>query len=188
MSKDKLGARAKIRAFLEANVGKVVTTHEISEVAGIRDYQRRIRELRNEEGMQIQSYKDRIDLKPNEYVLASLKRLPAIERGIPNQLRMEILERNGFTCQLCGRTGGDADPADPARKVRLVIDHETPIEQGGTNDKSNLRVLCTACNQAKANIQPPTETAKNLLARIRKQSRSVQKEVYEALQLKFGNF
>ena len=131
MSKDKVGARAKIRDFLEANVGKVVTTQQISAVAGIRDYQRRIRELRNEEGMQIKSYKDRIDLKPSEYVLASLDRFPSVERSISNQLRMEILERNGFTCQLCGRTGGDADPSDPARKVRLVIDHEIPIEQGG---------------------------------------------------------
>lgn len=187
MSKDKGSGRAKIRAFLEANVGKVVTTQQISEVAGIRDYPRRIRELRNEEGMQIQSYKDRVDLKLSEYVLVSIERLPAVERSVSNQLRMEILERNGFTCQLCGRTGGDADPSDPTRKVRLVIDHEIPIEQGGTNDRSNLRVLCTACNQARANIQPPTETAKNLIARIRKQSRSVQKGVYEALNRTFGN-
>ena len=186
MNKDKVGARTKIRAFLEENVGKVVTTQQISEVAGIRDYQRRIRELRNEEGMQIQSYKDRLDLKPSEYILISLKRLPAIERGVSNQLRMEILERNGFTCQLCGRTGGDEDPSNSARKVRLVIDHEIPVEQGGTNEKSNLRVLCSACNQARSNIQPPTESAKNLIARIRKQSRSVQKEVYEALNRTFG--
>ena len=137
--------------------------------------------------MQILSYKDRLDLKPSEYLLASLERLPAIERGISNQLRMEILERNGFTCQLCGRTGGDPDPTNAARKVRLVIDHEIPIEQGGTNDKANLRVLCTPCNQARANIQPPTETAKNLLARIRKQSRAVQKEVYQALHRTFDN-
>lgn len=162
-----------------------MTTQEIGEVAGIRDYQRRIRELRNQEGMQILSYKDRVDLKPSEYLLISLERLPAVERNISNRLRMEILERNGFTCQLCGRTGGDPDPSDPARKVRLVIDHEVPIEQGGTNERSNLRVLCTACNQARANIQPPTETAKNLIARIRKQGRSVQKEVYEALRRTF---
>lgn len=187
MTKSKVGARARIRDFFEANVGKIVTTQQISEVAGIRDYQRRIRELRNEEGMQIHSYKDCIDLKPSEYVLVSLKRLPAIERRISNRLRMEILERNGFTCQLCGRTGGDVDPCNPTQKVRLVIDHEIPIEQGGTNDRSNLRVLCTACNQARANIQPPTETAKNLIARIRKQSRPVQKEVYEALRRTFGD-
>lgn len=163
-----------------------MTTQQISEVAGIRDYQRRIRELRNEEGMQIQSYKDRLDLKPFEYILISLERLPAIERGVSNSLRMEILERDGFTCQLCGRTGGDADPSNPARKVRLVIDHEIPVEQGGTNERSNLRVLCSACNQARSNVQPPTESAKNLIARIRKQSRSVQKEVYEALNRTFG--
>lgn len=185
MKRRKVGARDKIRAFFEANVGKIVTTHQISQVAGIRDYQRRIRELRNEEGMQILSYKDRIDLKPTEYILVSLERLPAIERSISSQLRMEILERNGFTCQLCGRTGGDPDPSALNRKVRLVIDHEIPIAQGGTNERNNLRVLCSACNQARGNLQPPTETARNLLARIRKQNRSVQKEVYEALRRTF---
>lgn len=185
--KKRSGARPRIRAFFEANVGKVVTTHQISEIAGISDYQRRIRELRNEEGMQILSYKDRMDLKPSEYILISLERLPAIERSVSNQLRMEILERNGFTCQLCGRTGGDPDPSDPSRKVRLVIDHEIPAEQGGTNERSNLRVLCTACNQARSNIQPPTETAKNIIARLRKQSRSVQREVYDALHRTFGD-
>lgn len=29
-----MGARDKIRAYLEGNVGKVVTTHQIREVAG----------------------------------------------------------------------------------------------------------------------------------------------------------
>ena len=164
-----------------------MTTQQISEVAEIRDYQRRIRELRNEEGMQIQSYKDRLDLKPSEYILISLERLPVSERDVSNRLRMEILERDGFTCQLCSRTGGDTDPSNPTRTVRLVIDHEIPVEQGGTNEKTNLRVLCSACNQARSNIQPPTESAKNLIARIRKQSRAVQKEVYEALNRTFGD-
>jgi len=57
----------------------------------------------------------------------------------------------------------------------------------GVHYRANLRVLCTACNQARANIQPPTETAKNLITRIRKQGRSIQKEVYEALRRTFGN-
>ena len=56
-----MGARDRIRKFLEENVGKVVTTHQIGEVAGISDYQRRIRELRNDEGMQIKTFHDRDD-------------------------------------------------------------------------------------------------------------------------------
>ena len=181
-----MGARDKVRAFLEANVGKVVTTHQIQEVAGISDYPRRIRELRNEEGMQILSHHDREALKPGEYLLESLDRVPAIERSISPQLRNEILERNGFTCQQCGAGAGDPDPYTPGRKVRLHVDHIVPLSQGGTDDRDNLRALCSTCNQGKSNIQTPTESTLNILARLRKAPRNVQREVYEALYKTFG--
>lgn len=180
-----MSARDKLRDFFEKNIGKIVTTNQLSEVAGIRDYQRRIRELRNEEGMQIHSHVDRHGLKPGEYILESLERMPVIARGISPQLRNEILERNGFTCQLCGAGPLDIDPYDPKRKARLQVDHLVPISQGGTDDRENLRVLCSTCNQARSNIQMPNETALNLLARIRRTSRAVQREVYEALNRSF---
>lgn len=180
-----MGARDRLRTFFESNVGKVVKTQKLSEVARINDYARRIRELRDEEGMQILSHVDRHDLKPGEYILVSSKRLPTLGRGISPQLRNEILERNGYTCQLCGAGPGDTDPFNPNRKVRLNIDHIVPVSQGGTEDKDNLRVLCSACNQGRANIQTPTESAKNILARIRRSPRSVQREIYEALKRTF---
>lgn len=180
-----MGARDRIRHFLEENVGRVVKTDDIGKVAGIRDYQRRIRELRDEEGMQISSHIDRHDLKPGEYILESLQRIPAIARGISPARRMDILERNGFTCQLCGAGPGEADPTNPSRKIRLHIDHITPIVQGGTDDRENLRVVCSSCNQARANIQTPSESAVNILGRIRRQPRSVQKEIYESLKRQF---
>jgi 5-methylcytosine-specific restriction endonuclease McrA len=70
-------------------------------------------------------------------------------------------------------------------KVRLHIDHIKPISQGGTNDKSNLRVVCSACHQGRANIQSPSETVLNLLARIRKSSKASHREIYEKLKKKF---
>jgi len=182
----KVGARTKIRAYLESNVGKVVTTHQIREVAGISDYPRRIRELRDEEGMQIRSHHDVLTLKPGEYLLETLDRVPAIERSISPQLRNEILERNGFTCQQCGAAAGDPDPYTPGRKVRLHVDHIVPIAQGGTDDRDNLRALCSTCNQGRGNIQTPTEGTLNILARLRKAPRNVQREVYEALHKTFG--
>jgi len=181
-----MSAKDRIRSFFVANVGKIVTTHQIRDVARISDYQRRIRELRNEEGFQIKSYKDRHDLKPEEYILETLDLLPVIGRGISPQIRNMILERNGFTCQLCGSAAGDPDPFNPDKKLKLQIDHIKPISQDGTDDPSNLRVLCSACNQGRSNIQPPSETALNLLARIRKASRPVQREIYEALKRSFG--
>ncbi len=97
-----MGARDRIREFLIANVGKVVTTQKLRKVGGISEYARRIRELRDEEGYPIKSHVDRADLKPGEYILETIDRKPVIARGISPQLRNEILERNGFTCQLWG--------------------------------------------------------------------------------------
>ncbi|HRF37445.1 MAG TPA: HNH endonuclease, partial [Saprospiraceae bacterium] len=128
-----MSARERIKQFFQENVGRVVTTGEIAKIAGINDYQRRIRELRNEFGMKIRSNVDRADLKPGEYLLESLDLDPAIERSISLQLRNFILERNGFTCTICGASAHDYDDLDPTKKVRLHIDHIIPLSQGGTN-------------------------------------------------------
>ena len=68
-----MGARDKIREYLITNVGKVLTTQKIRKVAGISEYARRIRELRDEEGFQIKSHVDRADLKPGQYILETLE-------------------------------------------------------------------------------------------------------------------
>jgi hypothetical protein len=180
-----MGARNRIRTFFEAHLGIVLTTQQIRDVAGISEYARRIRELRDDEGMQIKTHIDRADLKPGEYILESMERKAVIGREISPQLRNEILERNGFTCQQCGAGPGDPDPFNPSRKVRLHIDHIIPVTQGGTNDKNNLRVMCSACNQAKSNIQIPSESALNILARIRRLPKTVQREIYDKLKVKF---
>jgi hypothetical protein len=178
-----MSARDRIRNFFEANLGRIVTTHEISEVANIRDYQRRIRELRDLEGLQIKSHNDRPDLRPGEYILETIERLPAFEHGISARTRAEVLARNGFTCQWCGRGPGDVDPINPNRKIRLHIDHINP---DGGNDKINLRALCSACNQGKSNVQPASEKARDIIARLRKVSRSEKQEVYERLKQMLG--
>lgn len=181
-----MSARARIKKFFEENVGKVITTRELSEIAGIHDYQRRIRELRNEYGLKIRSHVDRADLKPGEYLLESLELDPAISRNITPQLRNQILERNGFTCQQCGASAHDVDDLDPTKSVRLHIDHIVPLSQGGTNDAENLRVLCSNCNHGKSNVQALGDTALNILARLRKSSRAVRLEVFEALKKEFA--
>ncbi len=181
-----MGARDRIRKFFENRVGQVVTTKQIKRIARISEYARRIRELRDEEGMQIKSHHDRHDLKPGEYLLESVERIPVVGRGISQQLRNKIFERNGFTCRLCGGCSADPDPFNPSRKLRLHIDHILPISQGGTNEEGNLRVLCSACNAGRSNIQVPSESALNILARIRRMPRTEQKEVYRALKKSFG--
>ena len=45
-----MAAIDRIRKYFLDNIGKILTTEEIGNVAGISDYPRRIRELRDEEG------------------------------------------------------------------------------------------------------------------------------------------
>lgn len=178
-------AKAKLRTFFENNVGKIVDTNTLREVAGINNYARRIRELRDEEGMQIRSHIDRSDLKPGQYVLESKERLAKASREISPQLRTEILDRDGYTCQLCGAGPTDRDPNNSSRKIRLHIDHIIPKSQGGSDDKDNLRVLCSTCNQTRSNISSVSESSLNIIARLRKCPRKVQREVYEVLKRTF---
>lgn len=180
-----MSAKGKLRSYFEEHVGEILETGTLRTVAGTSEYARRIRELRDQEGMQIRTHRDRLDLKPGQYVLESLDRLPAFSRGISPALRLEILERNGFTCQCCGIGPGDPDPSALGRKARLQIDHVKPLTQGGTNASENLRVLCTSCNQARSNVQSASETAVNLLARIGRAPRAVQCEVYQKLKQRF---
>lgn len=181
------GARAKIRAFLEEKVGHVVTTDQIGRIAGIHDYQRRIRELRNEEGMQICSHVDEASLKPGEYLLKSLERLSVAKHAVSPQARVRALEHFGSTCRLCGASAGDIDPYSPGRTVRLHVEQSTANGLDMTAGRVDLCVLCSICGRGKRNSHPPTESSLDILAHIRKQPRTVQKEIYRALKQSLGD-
>src|SRR5262245_33952483 len=97
------GSRAKILAFLLENVGRVVGKDEIRKASGdATEWARRLRELRDEFGYQVLSNKDRRELKPGQYLLETDVRLPVLPRSISNETRSFVLERNGYTCQMCG--------------------------------------------------------------------------------------
>jgi 5-methylcytosine-specific restriction endonuclease McrA len=62
---------------------------------------------------------------------------------LPAQLRFSILQRDGFRCRYCGRTGGDPG-------VVLHVDHVVPLAAGGVTREDNLRTACEECNLGKA--------------------------------------
>lgn len=110
----KKGARAKLREHFLTNIGRVMDSDELREVAGgITEWARRVRELRSEEGYQIQTHNDRGDLRPGQYILEDPKPIPAFERAISKETRAYVLDRNGFTCQMCGAVAGEPHPYDP---------------------------------------------------------------------------
>ena len=184
--KDSTGARAKLRKHFLANIGRKMRVEELRKVAGgITEWGRRIRELRTEEGYKILTNNDRSDLHPGEYLLLDRKPQPAFQRSISKETRALVLDRNGFTCQMCGAAAGEPHPYDPSRKTRLHIGHIIDKSQGGGDDPSNLRAICSVCNEGASNVTLVRPTASKLLAQIRRAPGDQQVEVLKWLIAKF---
>jgi 5-methylcytosine-specific restriction endonuclease McrA len=186
----KPGSKERIKRFLLKNVGRVVTSHQIRDAAGrsVSEWARRVRELREDEGWPILTHNDSASLKPGEYLL---ERQPpqrtqvAFSRSISAKLRAQVLDRNGFTCQMCGLAAGDTDPVT-GRKVRLHIGHIKDKSLGGKDELSNLRALCSTCNQGAKNITAEKPGRVWLLSQVRRASQDDQLAVFEWLRRKFG--
>lgn len=56
------------------------------------------------------------------------------------KLRFEVLKRDGYTCQYCGRQ---------TPNVVLEVDHVIPRCEGGTDEMMNLVTSCWECNRGK---------------------------------------
>ncbi|KOR22809.1 HNH endonuclease [Burkholderia cenocepacia] len=56
------------------------------------------------------------------------------------ETRKRIAVEQQFVCRGCGCTW---------LPWRDEVDHEVPLEQGGSNDDSNLQLLCDDCHKAK---------------------------------------
>ncbi len=180
------GAKKRLLTFLLANMGRVIEGSELRAVSGnASEWARRVRELRDEQGYQILSHRDRADLKPGQYLIETDQRLPAFPREISKETRAYVLERNGYTCQMCGLAAGDPDPFDPKRKVRLTLGHIIDKSKGGIDSPSNLRAICTKCNEGLQNTAPPKPDRIHLLSQVRRATVDDQLHLLDWLEQKF---
>ena len=83
------------------------------------------------------------------------------------KLRYQVLERDRFTCQLCGQR---------APNVQLEVDHIQPVSEGGTDDMGNLRATCVACNQGRGSFTVQSHKA-NKATPLHKKGVAVQSRV-----------
>ena len=179
-------AKSRLRAYFLANLGKVMDSDELRLVANNQsEWARRIRELRNEEGYQILTHNDRSELKPGQYLLETPKPLPAFARQISKETRAFVLDRNGFTCQMCGAVAGEDHPYDATRKTRLHLGHIIDKSLGGTDDPVNLRAICSVCNEGASNATLTRPDLQKLLVQVRRATVQDQREVLRWLQKKF---
>lgn len=184
--RDSTGARSKLRAYFINHVGEVCDSATLREVAGgISEWARRVRELRDQEGYDIQTHNDRSDLKPGQYILVSAIPRPAFERGVSKETRAFVLDRNGFTCQMCGVAAGEPHPYDIGRKTRLHIGHIIDKSMGGDDSPSNLRAICSVCNEGASNLTMNRPEAIKLLAQVRRAPVKDQLDVLDWLIRKF---
>jgi len=182
----KIGARTKLREHFLSNIGRVMNSDELRKVAGdITEWARRVRELRTEEGYEIQTHNDRSDLIPGQYLLENPKPHPAFERAISKETRAFVLDRNGFTCQMCGAVAGEPHPYDLSRKTRLHIGHIIDKSQGGSDDAQNLRALCSVCNEGASNLTLERPSVQKLLIQVRRAKGGDQLELLKWLIQKF---
>lgn len=68
----------------------------------------------------------------------------AVRKQISKRVRFEVLKRDAFTCQYCGKSAPD---------VILHIDHIKPVSKGGNNGILNLVTSCQSCNSGKSNVE-----------------------------------
>lgn len=182
----KKGSKQQILEFFLANKGKVLESRDIQAAGGgVVEWARRVRELRNEEGYQILTHKDLASLKPNQYLLETDKRIPSFKRGISKETRAWVLERNGYTCQMCGVAAGDRDPLGGNRTVRLTMGHILDKSKGGEDTPGNLRAVCTNCNEGLQNTALPKPDTIHLLSQVRRATIQDQRVVLNWLVRKF---
>lgn len=193
MTKDKTkektargGARGKLRTHFLANLGRIMDSEELRVIADNQsEWARRVRELRTEEGYLILTHNDRSELKPGQYLLETPKPQPAFERAISKETRAIVLDRNGFTCQMCGAVAGEPHPYDTTRKTRLHIGHIIDKSKGGQDEPFNLRAICSVCNEGAQNATLIRPDLKQLLIQIRRATSPDQLETLKWLIAKF---
>jgi 5-methylcytosine-specific restriction endonuclease McrA len=144
-------ARDRIAAFFDANAGDVVTRQQIDYVGKIAEGSRRVRELRDEMGLPIDSHIDDPTLAAGEYRLTSndpADRRDPLQRLYPEELRRRVFERDDYTCMVCGRDRAKAEAAGDSRfylEVHhriAVADELSDLPKAERNDIANLVTLC----------------------------------------------
>ena len=137
--------REKILEFLRGNVGRSVTGEELRYVANDKtEWARRVRELRTEFGWPVATKSTgRPDLPVGAYVLQGDRQSPEHDRHIPDDVRGEVLRRDGYECKRCSWSHKEWNPSNPRHLELHHIEHHA---KGGRNVMENLKTLCNVCH------------------------------------------
>lgn len=141
------GAKSKILKYLRSNVGKKITGEELRYVSKDNsDWARRVRELRTEQGWPIYTRVTGMpELPTGVYVLEVDKQAEVHDRNITDFVKVQVLERDEFSCKYCGWSRKTADASDRYR-TQIELHHIQHHVDGGENTVENLISLCNICH------------------------------------------
>jgi hypothetical protein len=195
--------KERIEALFLANLGKVLGRELILRAA--RDprtkkepenWHQRLSELRTDDGYTILSWRNRGDLKVQEYLMPNAtKRKKAGKRVRPNDATwVAILERAKHCCEwseggcVCGLHEGDVDPVGGGR-VKLTPDHNNPHSldpNADPSDPTRWTALCGRHQVTKKNYWDSTTGKMNTYAIVQFSTRPEKEIVFRFLLEYFG--
>lgn len=100
--------------------------------------------------------------------------------------RKKIIERDNYTCQVCGcnitdETIETSEGAHIYPKNYYNIDHIIPVSKGGTNKDENLRATCRKCNLSRNNrqIEDYINLYKSMIIDFEKRAKATKEDAVE---------
>jgi hypothetical protein len=146
LRRSKLSTKDKILSYLRKNVGRPVTGEELRYLANdSKEWARRTRELRTEEGWPIATRNSgRPELEVGAYLLEEDRQAEVHDRKIPDPVRVAVLERDHHACRNCGWSHARKTANDP--RTFLELHHIEHHADGGENTPGNLITLCNVCH------------------------------------------
>ncbi len=149
------GTKVRVALWLATEVGEG-GTFRIQDLRaampGIEQIDRRMRDLRPV-GWELETYRENPRLRADELKLARIGDHvwdPAYQQkrtAIPNRLRLQVMERDGFRCASCGVGGGETYPDDNSQTAQLMV---RAVDASGPDagSRSHLVTQCRRCSKA----------------------------------------
>jgi hypothetical protein len=190
----------RIKQFFFDNVGKVVTTEQLQEVASMNhdrryeNWHQRLSELRTDKGYTILSRRDRDWLNQGEYVMPHKEQADRASKRtyIEDDTLEEVLERADYACEWpegCDLSDGDIDPVSGG-KVELQPDHKIPHDsdkQVEPDNPDHWQALCGRHQVMKKNYWDDTTGKLNYYAIVQSAPKEEKEKIYDYLQRYFGD-
>lgn len=195
--------RARIEALFLDDIGKILTREQIIQAAtdpitgeAPENWHQRLSELRVDHGYTILSWRDRGDLKVQEYLMPYVDKRAGVSRRVkPTAETWKIvLKRGNYRCEWdeggiqCGLAEGEIDPVGGGT-VRLTADHKRPHSMNPAsdpNDPDQWQALCGRHQVIKKNFWDSQSGKLNAYAIVQAASKDEKAVIFDFLLEHFG--